>query len=134
MYAIFLLTVPDPDSIAVIFNPNTSTPYVGTFSTLTCTIILPEVLDVPSVGQILWFPSTVYSDGNIQITDVTQFLDTALFQSTLTFSPVLSQHIGQYTCQGKFDFELTEQFPYLQENTGTGLNTTVEITPQGMPL
>lgn len=126
-------TVPDPgpDSIFIGFSSNVSTLYVGTVLTMTCSVVLPNELDIQATALIAWSPFTVYSDSNIQINGTAQFLNTSVYQSTLTFNPVLHQHTNQYACYGIFVPETTEELEYVLPNSGTSANLTVEITPQG---
>ena len=76
--------------------------YEGTRQTLTCIVVLPDYVDtdVNVVVEWLFESSPLLSSDRINISQVT--IQSFLFFSTLTFSPIGISDTGHYSCQSIF--------------------------------
>ena len=83
--------------------------YEGTRQTLTCIVVLPDYVDtdVNVVVEWLFESSPLPSNDRINISQVT--IQSSLFFSTLTFSPIGISDTGQYSCQST----VSSLFPHI---------------------
>ena len=96
MYCYFhthLNTVPQP---AVTVDVPTGPLYTGTNVTLTCNIVLSDLVDSPVIVDVTWSGpgGEITSDTLSGIAE-----PSSPFQSTLTFAPLNSDDAGDYTCE-----------------------------------
>ena len=73
--------------------------YASTNITLNCTIQLDGAIDTRVDVTVVWTgpPGTTATDGRITVSDVTGSNTT--YQSTVTFTPLISNDNGTYTCE-----------------------------------
>ena len=88
---LFPLLVPSP-TVAVNANPS-RTLYTGESVVLTCTITLDSAVDSSVTVTASWS-----KPGGAITTGVANMTDTAPYQSTLTFSSLVTSDFGMYTC------------------------------------
>lgn len=95
-----LPTVPAP---TVFIMANTSTAmsaYAGSALRLTCNAAYTSFIDTLATVSITWEPSIVYEDDRVTISETSQFLNTAVYQSFLTIGSVVLIDEMNYTCVG----------------------------------
>ena len=103
--------------------------YEGTSQTLTCTVTLPEAVDIDVTVGVVWrFTDTsVAPSAHVQISSVSS--TRSPFTSTLTLSPLSMSDAGQFSCEATADS--SSQF-ITASSVGQSQNRI--ITVEGMML
>ena len=73
--------------------------YTGTNVTLTCNIVLNDLVDSPVIVNVAWTGpgGEISSSSRVMLLGVTE--SSSPFQATLTFAPLISSDGGDYTCE-----------------------------------
>ena len=103
--------------------------YAGSRQTLTCTVLLDELVDTLVNVSILWRKSGVLISNNsrISVSDVSR-ISNHVYQARVTFSPVsMTLDSGQYSC--KTSVSASPASPHIADSPS--ITTLYSLTVEG---
>ena len=104
--------------------------YTGTNVTLTCNIVLNDLVDSPVIVNVAW----TGPGGEITSIELSGIAESSSpFQATLTFAPLNSSDDGNYTCEATVSPDDGDFITMSPPGSGTG-TVTVQGTSDSMNL